>query len=395
MVIANRIAEYMKRGSWIRKLFEEGAQMAQDGTGRPVYDFSIGNPDLEPPKEFKAALKRIAEDTTPGNHKYMANTGYEETRQAVADSLKKDFDIDFGSQNIIMTVGAGGALNATLKALIDIDDEVLAVAPYFVEYDFYVQNHGGVLKTVEAAPDFNLSVENIEAGITEKTRVVVITNPNNPTGVLYPQETLDELGDMLRKKSDEYGRPIFLIDDAPYRKLVYDVDHCTSAFQAYEYTIMGTSHSKDLGLPGERIGFIAISPRFEGWETVANACAFTNRTLGFVNAPATMQRAVQDLQGVTIDLDWYRRKRDLFYNSLTEMGYEVPYPGGAFYMFPKAPNGDDLAFIEILKKKRVLVVPGSGFGKPGYFRISYCCADEKIQGSLQAFKEAIDEVKSK
>lgn len=395
MVIAKRIEAYMKRGSWIRKLFEEGALMAQDGSGLPVYDFSIGNPDLEPPKEFKAALKRIAEDTTPGNHKYMANVGYKETRQAVADSLKKDFAINFAAENIIMTVGAGGALNATLKALIDIDDEVLAVAPYFVEYDFYVQNHGGVLKTVEAAPDFNLDIANIEAGITEKTRVVVITNPNNPTGVLYPQETLDELGTMLRKKSKEYGRPIFLIDDAPYRKLVYDVDHCTSAFQAYEYTIMGTSHSKDLGLPGERIGFIAISPRFEGWETVANACAFTNRTLGFVNAPATMQRAVQDLQGVTIDLDWYRRKRDLFYNSLTEMGYEVPYPGGAFYMFPKAPNGDDMAFIEILKKKRVLVVPGTGFGKPGYFRISYCCADEKIQGSLQAFKEAIEEVQGK
>lgn len=394
MVIAKRIAAYMERGSWIRKLFEEGAQLSMDGSGLPVYDFSIGNPDLEPPKEFKVALKKIAEDTTAGTHKYMSNVGYSETRQAVAESLQRDFDINFTADNIIMTVGAGGALNATLKALIDIDDEVLAIAPYFVEYDFYVQNHGGVLKTVEAAPDFNLDVANIEAGITKKTRVVVITNPNNPTGVLYPQETLDELGEMLQRKSDEYGRPIFLIDDAPYRKLVYDVDKCTSAFQAYEYTIMGTSHSKDLGLPGERIGFIAISPRFEDWKTVANACAFTNRTLGFVNAPAIMQRAVQDLQGVTIDLDWYRRKRDLLYTSLTEMGYEVPYPGGAFYMFPKAPNGDDIAFIEILKKKRVLVVPGSGFGKPGYFRISYCCADEKIQGSLQAFKEAIEEVKN-
>lgn len=392
MPISNKISQYLERGSWIRKLFEEGAQMMQDGSGKPVYDFSIGNPDLEPPIEFKEALKEIAQDDTPGQHKYMANVGYKETREAVAGSLKKDYDIDFKANNVIMTVGAGGALNSILKAILDDGEEVIAPAPYFVEYAFYVSNHGGVLKTVDSADNFDIDVDKIESAITEKTRAVIITNPSNPTGVLYPQETLDKLGSMLRKVSKSRKRPIFLIDDAPYRKLVYDVEKCTSAFSAYENTIMGTSHSKDLGLPGERIGFIAISPKMEGWEKMADACAFTNRTLGFVNAPAIMQKIVTKLQNVTIDLDWYRRKRDLLFNELTRMGYEVPFPGGAFYMFPKCPIEDDIEFVNILKNKRVLVVPGTGFGKPGYFRISYCVSDEKIMGSLPAFEEAINEV---
>lgn len=392
MPISKRISEYLERGSWIRKLFEEGAMMQQDGSGEPVYDFSIGNPDLEPPIEFKNALKEIALDDSPGQHKYMANTGYVETRKAVAESLKEDYGIDFKANNVIMTVGAGGALNSVLKAIIDEGEEVIAPAPYFVEYAFYVSNHGGVLKTVPSAENFDLDIDEIEKAITEKTRAVIITNPSNPTGILYPQKTLEKLGSLLRRASKGQNRPIFLIDDAPYRKLVYDVEKCTSAFLAYENTIMGTSHSKDLGLPGERIGFIAISPKIDGWEKVADACAFTNRTLGFVNAPAIMQRIVTKLQRVTIDLDWYRRKRDRLYNSLTEMGYEVPYPGGAFYMFPKCPIDDDIAFVNLLKNKRVLVVPGTGFGKPGYFRISYCVSDEKIEGSLKAFKEAITEV---
>lgn len=389
MPISKRIAEYQKKGSWIRKLFDEGAQMAADGSGKPVYDFSIGNPDLEPPAEFKQILKDLLMSDEKGTHRYMSNVGYVETRQAVADSLAEDHDLPFEADNIVMTVGAGGAINVALKALLDIGEEVLAVAPYFVEYKFYTENHGGVFATAMAAADFNLDVSAIEEKITDKTRVLIITNPNNPTGVLYPQETLNELGDMLRRKSEGRERPIFLIDDAPYRKLIYDVPKCTSAFKAYEYTLMGTSHSKDLGLPGERIGFLAISPQMTNWRKVAGAAAFTNRTLGFVNAPALMQRVAGALQKVTIDLDWYRRKRDLLYNSLTEMGYEMPYPGGAFYIFPKAPGGDDIAFINKLKKLRVLVVPGSGFGTPGYFRISYCVNDDRIKGALPAFKEAI------
>jgi len=390
MPVSKRIAAYQEKGSWIRKLFEEGAQMAADGSGKPVYDFSIGNPDLEPPAEFKAALRRIIESDEKGTHKYMANVGYLATRQAVADSLAADHDLPFTADSIIMTVGAGGAINVAFKALLDPGEEVVAVAPYFVEYRFYAENHDGVLVEAKAAPDFDLDVADIEAHITERTRIVVITNPNNPTGVLYPQETLDALGDMLRRKSAGRERPIFLVDDAPYRKLVFDVDRCTSSFNAYENTLMGTSHSKDLGLPGERIGFLAVSPRLDQWQKVASAAAFTNRTLGFVNAPALMQRVAAELQDVTIDLDWYRRKRDRLYHALTEMGYETPFPGGAFYMFPKAPGGDDIAVIRKLKDLRVLVVPGSGFGTPGYFRIAYCCADEKIEGALPAFAAAIE-----
>ncbi len=370
-------------------MFEEGALLANDGSGKPVYDFSIGNPDLEPPPEFKKALRKIVDDDTPGQHKYMANIGFEATRAAVATDLCRDHDIPFTPQNIVMTVGAGGAVNVTLKALIDPGEEVIVNAPYFVEYKFYIENHGATMVVAETRTDFNLDLDDIAAKITDRTRAIIITNPNNPTGVMYPQETLDGLGDLLRAKSAEQDRPIFVIDDAPYRKLVYDAPKCTSPFKGYENTLVATSHSKDLGLPGERIGFLAVSPRIKGWERLAGATAFANRTLGFVNAPALMQRVVAQLQSVTIDLDWYRRKRDLLYKELTRMGYEVTYPDGAFYIFPKAPGGDDIAFIDKLKEKRVLVVPGTGFGRSGYFRISYCVMDDKIEGALPLFEAAI------
>ncbi len=389
MPISRRIAAYQAGGSWIRKLFEEGARLAKDGSGKPVYDFSIGNPDLEPPPEFKEALRKIVDDDTPGQHKYMANIGFEATRAAVAADLAKDHDIPFTPQNIVMTVGAGGAVNVTLKALIDPGEEVIVNAPYFVEYKFYIENHGAIMIVAETKADFNLDIDDIAAKITDRTRAVIITNPNNPTGVMYPQKTLDDLGDLLRAKSAGQDRPIFVIDDAPYRKLVYDTPKCTSPFNGYENTLVATSHSKDLGLPGERIGFLAVSPRIDGWERLAGATAFANRTLGFVNAPALMQRVVAQLQSVTINLDWYRRKRDLLYRELTRMGYEVTYPDGAFYIFPKAPGGDDITFIDKLKENRVLVVPGTGFGRSGYFRISYCVTDDKIEGALPLFEAAI------
>jgi len=389
MPIAKRIAAYQANGSWIRKLFDEGTLLLADGTGRPVYDFSIGNPDLEPPVEFVKALQEIINDPKPGMHKYMSNVGYDETRAAVAENLSQDHGLPFTAQSIVMTVGAGGAVNTALKALIDPGEEVIANAPYFVEYRFYIENHGGVMVVAETTPGFDLDVDAIAAKITDRTRAVLITNPNNPTGVVYPQETLDRLGDLLRARSAERDRPIFLLDDAPYRKLVYDMPLCTSAFKGYENTLMATSHSKDLGLPGERIGFLAVSPRIQGWQRVCGAAAFANRSLGFVNAPALMQRVAARLQNVTIDLGWYRRKRDLLCRELGRMGYEMPHPGGAFYIFPKAPGGDDIAFMNKLKEKRVLVVPGSGFGRPGYFRISYCVSDEKIAGALPAFEAAI------
>ncbi len=390
MPISKRIDAFLSKASWIRKLFDEGRQMMEDGKG-PVYDFSIGNPDLDPPPLFEETLRKVIESDIPGKHKYMSNVGYLGTRQAVADSLEDDYGLPFVPEQIVMTVGAGGANNAAIKALIDPGDEVIAMTPYFVEYGFYIANHGGEMVLAKTKPSFDLDIDAIDEKISDRTRIVLINNPNNPTGVIYPQETLNHLGDLLRKRSTGRDRPIFLLDDAPYRKLVYDMDHCTSPFEAYENTLLATSHSKDLGLPGERIGFLAVSPKCEGWRRVAAAMAFTNRTLGFVNAPALMQRVVAELQTTTIDLGWYRRKRDLLYKELTRMGYDVPYPGGAFYVFPKAPGGDDIAFINKLKEKRVLTVPGMGFGMPGYFRIAYCVNDELIEGALPAFEEAIKE----
>jgi len=388
MPIAKRIDAYLQKASWIRKLFEEGKQMAKDGKG-PVYDLTIGNPDLEPPPEFNATIARLIADESRGLHKYMENVGFLETREAVAESLARDYELNFVPEQIVMTVGAGGAINALLKAVLDPGEEVIVVAPYFVEYRFYIENHGGTMVVASASDDFNLDPEAIAAQINEHTRVVLINNPNNPTGVVYPQETLDRVGDVLREHSRDRERPIFLLDDAPYRKLVYDMERCTSPFSAYDNSLMATSHSKDLGLPGERIGFLAVSPRCLNWRRLAGAMAFTNRTLGFVNAPALMQRAVRFLQNARVDLDWYRRKRDRLYGELVRMGYEVPYPGGAFYMFPKAPGGDDVQFVIELKEHRVLAVPGSGFGCPGHFRIAYCMDDEIIEGALPALEEAI------
>lgn len=388
MTISKTVLKHLTSASWIRKLFEEGQQMMKDGNG-PVYDFSIGNPDLDPPRRFTEALRRYAGDDTHGRHKYMANPGYPETRTAVARSLDRTYGLPFKAEHVVMTVGAGGAINVALKTLLDPGDEVIVSKPFFVEYGFYIENHGGTMVTVPTRDDFDLDPEAISRAFTPKTRVVLINNPNNPTGVVYPQQTLNRLGEVLRQASAGRDRPIVLIDDAPYRKLVYDMDRCTSPFSAYEHTLMGTSHSKDLGVPGERIGFLAVSPRCDDAATVSAGAAFANRVLGFVNAPALMQRVVAEVQDELIDLDWYRRKRDRLVNELSRMGYQVPYPGGAFYVFPKAPGGDDLAFVERLKQRRVLVVPGSGFGSPGYFRIAYCTRDENIEGALPAFEAVL------
>ena len=387
MMISHTVSNYLKGGSWIRKMFEEGVQMARDGGG-PVYDFSIGNPELAPPAAFSQTLVRLASDPNPGKHRYMPNAGYDATRSAVARSLKNDYDLEFTSDHVLMAVGAAGALNVALKAVVDPGDEVICIAPYFVEYLFYIENHGGKMVTVSAAPDFDIVPENIAEAITPKTRAIIINNPNNPTGRIYPQETLNRLGEVLRDASETYGRPILLIDDAPYRKLVYDLPRCTSAFAGYENAVMVTSHSKDLGIPGERIGFAAVSPRCADASAFMAAAAFANRVLGFVNAPALMQRVVAEVQEALIDLDWYRRKRNRLVEALRDFGYEIDLPGGAFYLFPKAPGGDDIAFIQTLKSFRTLAAPGSGFGMSGYFRIAYCVDDAHIEGSLPAFEKA-------
>ena len=390
MAISKRIGEAMTRSSWIRKMFEEGEIMRRDGRG-PVFDFSLGNPDLDPPPEFIEALRKLVAHPSAGMHKYMPNVGYASTRQAVAKALSEEFGLPFTAEHVVMTVGAGGGMNVLLKSILDPGDEVIVLVPYFVEYLFYVDNHGGKVVKVPTRPEFDIDVEAVAGALSPRTKAVIVNSPNNPTGVVYPAETLARLSDALRAGSKRFGTTIYLVADEPYRKIVFDMPRCPNILDHHDDAIVVTSHSKDLGLPGERIGYVAIHPRATEADRLFGAMAFSNRTLGFVNAPALMQRVVESLQRVTIDVSWYRRKRDRIYEELRRAGYAVVKPQGAFYFFPKAPGGDDVAFCQALVKRRVLAVPGTGFGCPGHFRIAYCVADEVIDGGLAALGCAIRE----
>jgi len=386
-VISSRVKEAMERASWIRRMFEEGLRLKREHGEEAVCDLTLGNPMMEPPAQFRRRLKEVVSAPTPGMHRYMPNAGYPWVREKVAEHYRKETGLDFRAQHIIMTCGAAGALNVLLKSLLDPGDEVIVFAPYFPEYLFYIDNHGGVAKVVPTNADFSINLVRLEAALTERTKVVLLNSPNNPTGVLYGRYVFQALGDLLERHSKRLGRPVYLVNDGPYRKIVYDGREVPYAFEFYPNAIEVTSHSKDLAIPGERIGHIAISPNAEGASQIIDACTFANRTLGFVNAPALMQRVVAELQDLTVDISDYQTKRDLLYENLSQMGYEIVKPEGAFYMFPRTPTDDDMRFIEELKKRLVLVVPGSGFGTPGYFRISYCVDKKTIERSLPAFNE--------
>jgi aspartate aminotransferase len=387
MPVAKKIAEASQCSSWIRKMFEEGTRLAEIHGCDAVSDFGIGNPNLEPPKEFKEALIELLSDPAPGKHGYMPNAGYLETREAVAAYLTQDQAVPVQADNVVMTCGAGGALNVILKAILDPGDEVIVSRPYFVEYGSYVDNHGGVLRLVDARPDFDLDPGAIEAAIGPQSRAVLINSPNNPTGKVYPEATLEALGEMLRRKSAETGRIIYLVSDEPYRRIVYDGVRVAPAMAAYGNTIIASSYSKELSLAGERIGYVAASPSIPGLSDLMTGLILANRVLGFVNAPALMQRVVVRLQGVTVDVAPYKRNRDILCEELTKAGFTVYKPQGAFYLFPKSPLEDDVAFCRELQQKLVLVVPGSGFGMPGYFRMAYCVAPEVVDRALPAFRE--------
>ena len=390
MGISKKIRTFMEQGSWIRKMFEEANALKEQYGKENVFDLSLGNPIMEPPAQFSHELRRIAEDPTPGMHRYMPNAGYLETRAAVAAQLSKETGLDFTANEILMTCGAGGALNVVLKTLFDPGDEVIVFAPYFMEYYFYADNHGGSCRVVPPGESFYPDLKAFEASFNARTRVVLINSPNNPTGVVYSSDLLAELGETIRKKEQAYGREIFLISDEPYRKILFDGIEYPHIFQHHIRSIVATSHSKDLALPGERIGYIAVNPEYEGRAELVNGLTFCNRTLGFVNAPALMQHLVRSLQSVTVNVAEYQAKRDYLYAQLTDMGYSVVKPQGAFYMFCRSPIDDDAAFVEELRKRNVLVVPGRGFGTPGYFRISYCVTDRQLEGSLAGFRAVIE-----
>jgi aspartate aminotransferase len=319
----------------------------------------------------------------------MPNTGYPEVCGAVAGFLAGEQAVPVGSTDVIMTCGAAGALNIALKTLLDPGDEVLTPVPCFVEYGFYADNHGGVLKTAPSRPDFQIDLTALAAAVTPKTKVVLINSPNNPTGAVYSAESLKALGALLEAKSKEFNRVIYLISDEPYRKVVYDGIAVPSIFAAYRESLIATSYSKDISIPGERIGFVAVNPRASHRKALLSGMALANRILGFVNAPALMQRAVARLQGEKADIGAYQRKRDLLCDGLAAMGYEFVKPAGTFYLFPRSPIPDDIEFVQALKAERVLVVPGSGFHGPGHFRIAFCVEDAVIRNAMGGFEKAI------
>jgi aspartate aminotransferase len=392
MGVSKKIKQFMEQGSWIRRMFEEGIALKQKHGAENVFDLSLGNPIMEPPREFFEELRRIAEDPTPGMHRYMPNAGYLETRAAVAAQLRDETGLEFTAGEIVMTCGAGGALNVALKTLLDPGDEVVIFAPYFVEYHFYADNHGGSCRVVPPDESFYPDMAAFEASINSRTRVVLVNSPNNPTGVVYSAELLSQMGEIIRRREREHGREIFLVSDEPYRRILFDGLEYPHVFPHHVRSIVATSHSKDLALPGERIGYLAVNPQYPDRRELVDGLTFCNRTLGFVNAPALMQHIVRKLQAATINVGEYQARRDFLYERLTGMGYSLVKPQGAFYMFPKSPIDDDVAFVAELQKHNVLVVPGRGFGVPGYFRISYCVDDRTLEGSLKGFRAAMEGV---
>ncbi|HKK89940.1 MAG TPA: pyridoxal phosphate-dependent aminotransferase [Desulfobacteraceae bacterium] len=393
MSIAEKIDKTLEKSSWIRKMFEEGARLKAEHGDKNVFDFSIGNPNLPPPDEFQGALETVAAQKEEWIHGYMPNTGYPFVRQAIAENIRREQAADITREDIVVTCGAAGGLNVIFKSLLDPGDEVLVTRPFFVEYTFYAENHGGVLKTVPAREDFSLDLDALERAVTEKTKIVLINSPNNPTGQIYSQESLDGLGRILEKKGEKFGKTIYLVSDEPYRNIAFEGAVVPPVFPSWENSIVTTSHSKDLSLAGERIGYVVVNPQAVHREKLLQAMGLTNRILGFVNAPALIQRVLPFIQGVSVDVNAYQRKRDLFCEGLARAGYAFTTPPGAFYLFPRSPVADDVAFVAALQEELILAVPGSGFGQPGYFRLSFCVEDDTIVNAMPGFKRVMERLK--
>ena len=392
-MIAKKMVKFVEGSSVTRAMFEEGKKMAVEFGAENVYDFSLGNPSVEPPKQVKEAIiETLNEDAPNFVHGYMNNSGYEEVRERIAQSLNRRFDTKFSQNNIIMTVGAAGGLNVALKTLLDPGDEVIAFAPYFGEYNNYVANFDGVMVVVPAdVPSFQLDLETFAKKITAKTKAVIVNNPNNPTGVVYSEETIQKLAAVLEEKQKEFGTQIYLIADEPYRELAYDGVEVPYLTKYYRNTIVGYSYSKSLSLPGERIGYLVIPDDVKDSETLIAAANVANRILGFVNAPTLQQKVVARCLHEKTDISYYNRNRETLYQGLIECGFECVKPQGAFYLFMKTPIKDEKTFSQEAKKYNLLLVPGSSFGCAGYVRIAYCVAYETIVNALPKFKELAKE----
>ena len=402
MAIAAKMKRFVENGATIKKMFEEGARLKAIHGADNVYDFSIGNPNVPPPEAFSSTLKAVVAEDNPSLHAYMPNAGLPEARKAIAARVSAEQGMALEAKHIVVTCGAAGGLNVVFKALLDPGDEVLVSAPYFVEYGFIADNHGGVLCSVPTLPDFSLNVEALAAAMSPKTKIVLVNSPNNPTGKIYSRETLSKLSNLMDRKGREFGRTIYLVSDEPYRKISYLEEEVPSVLASSPNSIAVTSYSKELSLPGERIGFAAVNPQAEDLSNLLDALALANRILGFVNAPSLMQKVMAVLIGrelrdgttpACVDVSVYRRKRDELAKGLKAAGYEFGLPEGAFYLFVKIPGNDAKTFLDLLAAENILVVPGAAFGTPGYFRIAYCVEDRVILGALPGFARAMLRVK--
>ena len=393
-MIAEKMKSMVANSSAIRAMFEEGNRLAGIYGRENVFDFSLGNPNVPAPQEVKDAILEILKEEDPVVlHGYTnSNAGYADVRQAVADSLNERFDTKFEEKNIVMTVGAAGGLNVALKILLNPGDEVITFAPYFGEYRSYTANFDGVL--VAISPDtetFQPKLDEFEAKITEKTKAVIVNTPNNPTGVVYSEETIQKMAAILEAKQKEFGTDIYLISDEPYRELAYDGVEVPYLTKYYANTIIGYSFSKSLSLPGERIGYLVIPDEASDSEDLLSAASVATRILGFVNAPTLQQKMVAKCLNAKTDISYYDRNRETLYNGLLECGFECIKPEGAFYLFVKSPIEDEKAFCAVAKKYNILIVPGSSFGCPGFVRMAYCVAYETIVNALPKFKELAKE----
>lgn len=394
-MIAINMQEQVENSSIIRAMFEEGKRLAGIYGAENVFDFSLGNPNVEPPDEVtQAILEVVKTKKLMSIHGYMNNSGYEEVRAVIAESINDKYGTDFSEENIIMTVGAAGGLNILFKALLNPKDEVITFAPFFGEYRNYVKNYDGELVIVSPNTlDFQPNLEEFKEKINSKTKAVIINSPNNPTGVIYSKETIIKLSEILREKQRELGTDIYIISDEPYRELAYDNAEVPYLSKYYENTIIGYSFSKSLSLPGERIGYLVIPNQAADYKDIIAAANIANRILGFVNAPSLFQHVVAKCLYAKVDIDSYNRNRELLYTGLSSYGYQIVKPEGAFYMFVKAPIQDDVEFCTLAKQKNILIVSGAAFGCPGYVRIAYCVAYKTIENALPGFKALIEEVK--
>ena len=389
-LLSDEVKGFLGNSSMIRRMFEAGIELKRTYGEDNVYDFSLGNPDLPPPPEIKEAMMEIAgESDRPFAFGYMPNAGESSARNALAELVSGEQKCTVPPENIIVTCGAAGGINAFFRATVASGDEILCIAPYFVEYGFYAGNFGGILKPVMANEDFSLNISRIAEAITPKTRAIILNSPNNPTGVIYGKEELAAVAGLLREARKKYGRMIYIVSDEPYRFLNYENCEVPSLFDLYDGTVVIGSFSKTLSLPGERIGYIAVNPALENAAELLGGVTLTNRTLGFVNAPVVAQKLIARCPQARIDLDVYRRRRNLMAEILTEAKIEFVMPKGAFYFFPKSPVADERIFIDALLKERILAVPGRGFGLPGYFRLAFCVSGRTIANSAESFRKAV------